>query len=200
MNTEFSRGVAGYAVVAAAVVGTLALKALIPFLGEAHPFVLLPVATLIAAWYGGLGPGIVATIATALGTDVLFLPPAEFGVDTDVVGLLAVLAEGLLISWITVGLRHARVRADAEAVAAEQARREAALALQMREELITLWSSKLKGPLSDFSTIVEEARIAHRGADHSRTGLALQQLAATAALMRRTAEHWGDRAKPEDER
>lgn len=186
----------GYAVAALAVAFTLAVKLLIPFLGEQHPFVLLPAAVVIAAWYGGFGPGIAATIASAIGTDTFFIPPPEFGVDTDVIGLLALIAEGALISWITVGLRRARRRAREEALAAEQARREAALALHLREELIELWTAKLRGPLSDFSTTVDQARLAHRGGDHAQTDLALEQLRANAALMRRTVEHWDERGRP----
>lgn len=184
---------AGYGVAAVAVVTTLALKFLVPFLGDPHPFVLLPVAILVAAWYGGFGPGIAATVASAIGTDVLFIYPPEIGVNTDVVGLLALVAEGVLITWITVALREARLRAKAEAYAADQARSEAALALNMREELMTLWTSKLRGPLSDFTTTVDEARIAHGGGDQERTGVALEQLRKNAALMRRTVNHWDER-------
>src|SRR5687767_6279535 len=129
MSAQTLRTATGYGVAAVAVVTTLALKFLMPFLGELHPFVLLPVAILISAWYGGFGPGIAATFASAIGTDVLFIYPAELGVNTDVVGLLALVAEGVLITWITVGLREAQLRANAEAYAADQARREAALAL-----------------------------------------------------------------------
>ena len=163
-----------YGVAVVAVVVTLALKTLTPLLGELHPLVLLPVGIAVAAWYGGLGPGIAATIGSVIGTDLLFIPPIELGVNTD------------------VAARHARAPRPA-ALAADRERREAALALQMREELITLWTAKLRGPLSDVATTVDAARSAHRQSDHVRVGLALEHLQAGAGLMRRTVEHWHER-------
>jgi hypothetical protein len=115
------------------------------------------------------------------------------GVNIDVAGLLALLIEGVLISWITVALRHAREHAQKAALASDQARREAALALQLREELMTLWAAKLRGPLSDFATTVDEAWLAHRERDYGRVGVALEQLHASAGLMRRTVDHWHER-------
>ena len=187
------RVAARYGVAVVAVVVTLALKTLTPLVGELHPLVLLPLGIAVAAWYGGLGPGIAATIGSVIGTDVLFIPPTEFGVSTDVVGLLALAIEGAFISWITVGLRQARETAQAAALAADRDRREAALALEMREELITLWTAKLRGPLSDFATTVDAARAAHLQNDHVRVGLVLEHLHAAAGLMRRTVEHWHER-------
>lgn len=186
-----------YVVAVLAVVVTLALKTLFPVVGELHPFVLLPVGIVVAAWYGGLGPGIAATIGFVIGTDLFFIPPIELGVNTDVAGLLALVVEGVILSWITVGLRHGRDRAHAAALAADQASREAALGLHMREELMTLWAAKLRGPLSDFVTTIDEGRSAHRERDYARIGLALEQLRTSAGLMRRTIEHWQEREERE---
>lgn len=98
---------------------------------------------------------------------------SRIGVDTDIPGLLTLIVEGLLITWITVELRRARWHARTEAIMADHERREAMLALATREELIGLWTAKLRGPLSDFATMVDEARLAHSSGDHARTGLAL---------------------------
>ena len=43
------------------------------------PFSFFTVATLIAAWYGGLGPGMLAAIAGLLIGDYFFLPRHEAG-------------------------------------------------------------------------------------------------------------------------
>lgn len=190
------RTLSGYGVAVVTVMATLGLKALTPLLGEAHPFVLLPIAIIIPAWYGGLGPGIAATVACVIGTDFFFIRPPEFGVETDTVGLVALFGEGVVISWITDALHQARRAERASAVAADQARREAALALHMREELLTLWTAKLRGPVSDFTTTVEAAWLAHRDGDVKQAGLALEQLHSSAQLMRRTVEHWDDREIP----
>jgi len=184
----------GYGLAAATVIATLGLKAVIPLLGDAHPFVLLPIAVVIPAWYAGIGPAIGATLLCVIGVDYLFLPPADFGVDTDATGLLALLAEGLAISWLTSSLRDARQSAQRLAIDADRARREAALALAMREEILSLWTVRLRGPLSDFTTAVEAARIAHRDGDRTQTALALEQLQSSAEVMRRSVDHWDERS------
>ncbi len=43
------------------------------------PFAFFIPATLIAAWYGGLGPGFLAAVAGLLLGDFFFLPPHEAG-------------------------------------------------------------------------------------------------------------------------
>jgi hypothetical protein len=63
----------------------------------------------------------------------------------------------------------------------------------MREEILSVRATKLHGPLGDFTTAVEAARMAHRSGDHRQTGLALDQLHSSAQLMRRTLEHWDER-------
>ena len=62
--------------VAAAAVGLAVLASLwlVPFT-YSTPFLLFYPAVLLAAWFGGLGPGLVATIAAALAANYFFLPP-----------------------------------------------------------------------------------------------------------------------------
>ncbi len=43
------------------------------------PFSFFTTATLIAAWYGGLGPGMLAALAGLLLGDYFFLPPHQSG-------------------------------------------------------------------------------------------------------------------------
>jgi K+-sensing histidine kinase KdpD len=43
------------------------------------PFSFFTSATLIAAWYGGLGPGLLAALAGLLLGDLFFLPPRQEG-------------------------------------------------------------------------------------------------------------------------
>ena len=181
----------GLAIVASMV--TLGLKVSVPFLGEGRPFVLLAVPIILAAWYGGFGPAVVATLVCVVGVDLFFIPSPGWGVDGYPIGLLALVLEGLVISWITVELKEARVRADASAKAADEARREAALALHMREEIMTFWAAKLEGPISDFSTAVDAARIAQPSGDHTATATAHEQLQGSAELMKRTVSHWQQR-------
>ena len=189
-----SRTMAGYGFALVAVVVTLGLKNVVPFLGEAHPFVLVPVAIVISAWYGGLGPAIAATVASVIGTDVFFISAPGPGIDGYPIGLVALLVEGLVISAVTVQLWDARERAHMAAALADEERREAALALHMREEIMAFWATKLHGPISDFTTTIEAARMALRDGDPQATKIALDQLQSSADLMRRTIDRWRDPA------
>jgi two-component system, LuxR family, sensor kinase FixL len=94
------------AVVAAAVGVRLALQ---PLLGSAVPYVQFFAAILLAAWFGGFGPGALATGLAALIAMDLFLPPAGLAVSGagDWLSLLLFVGTGLAISWINHRLRYA---------------------------------------------------------------------------------------------
>src|ERR687886_1589703 len=67
-------GVAGLAVGLALVLQLL----LVPWFGadpDASPFIAFLAAVIIAAWFGGLGPGLVATTLSALTNNYFFLSP-----------------------------------------------------------------------------------------------------------------------------
>jgi PAS domain S-box-containing protein len=68
-------------------------------------------AILIAAWYGGLGPGTLATVLSALAATYFFLPPPGLAVGgvPDVMSLGFFVATGLTISWLKHQLRAAAV-------------------------------------------------------------------------------------------
>jgi PAS domain S-box-containing protein len=68
-------------------------------------------AILIAAWYGGLGPGTLATVLSALAAMYFFLPPPGLAVGgvPDVMSLGFFAATGLGISWLKHQLRAAAV-------------------------------------------------------------------------------------------
>src|SRR5690242_21559222 len=73
-----------YGVAVAAVAVALLLKALLSsVLNVDIPFLLFFATVALSAWYGGLGPGLLATALAALSIDYLLLPPFnEFGNDT----------------------------------------------------------------------------------------------------------------------
>lgn len=104
----------GAAVVAVAL--ALALKILIdPLILQDTPFLLVFAAIMLAAWYGGLGPGLVATALAALITDYFFLHPqySFSGPSLEAVPLLVFLLEGALVSTLTTALHSAKGRAEA---------------------------------------------------------------------------------------
>ena len=106
-RTWFSYAVA-LAVTAAAAVVRLALS---PLLGEDLPYLTFFAAVVIAARYGGLRPGLLATLASGATAFYLFVAPAlqargpRWG---DVVGLLLFGAIGWLMSDISSRLQGAR--------------------------------------------------------------------------------------------
>lgn len=187
----------GYGVALAAVALALAIKVLFDELGTDHPFVLLPAAVIVAAWYGGRGPGLLASVIVAVGADVLFLPPAGLGVlRDDLFPLVALVAEAVLIVEITVRLHKTRELARREAASAEQARREASFALQMREELLSFLSTKLNRPLLGMVDGLISARSAVERDESTRAIAALDGLATEAQMLQRTTEHWVAEADP----
>src|ERR687898_2854233 len=104
----------GVATLAVGVV-VLAKVLLAPVLPEQSPFLLLAGAVVVGAWFGGLGPGVLATVLGALAADYFFLPPlnafTEPGPNT--LPLLLFTLQGLVISALTEALHTARSRAEA---------------------------------------------------------------------------------------
>lgn len=95
----------------------LLLKLLIdPFIREESPFLLFLIAVMVSAWYGGLGPGLLATVLSALVSDYVFLVP-HYGFLGYTLGQTVELGlfifEGLVISALTVALHSAKSQAEA---------------------------------------------------------------------------------------
>jgi len=180
-----------YVVALSVVAIALALKYPFSNLGTDHPFLLLPAAVILATWYGGRGPGLVATIVGAVGADVLFLPPVGLGTSpAELIALAVLIGEGLLIVSVTDALRAARVKAQHEATEADRARRSASLALQMREELLRLLTQKLAGPLAHMTVAAQRARDALRAGDGETASASVGALLDDVELLQRTAERW----------
>jgi len=187
-----------YVVALVVVAVALALKYPFSNLGSDHPFLLLPGAVIVATWYGGRGPGILATIIAAVGADVLYIPPLGLGIQEpgELVALLVLIGEGLLVVAVTSALRTARVTAEREASEADRARRSASLALQMREDLLRLWTQKLAGPLAHMVVATQRARDALRAGDGESASASLDALVDDVGLLQRTAERWIEEGPP----
>ena len=107
-----------YGVAVLAVGLALLLKVLLdPLIMQETPFLLVFSAIMVAAWYGGLGPGLLATALGATFTDYFFLhPTGSFtrpGLES--VPLLTFVLEGALICFLVGALRAARRRAETSA-------------------------------------------------------------------------------------
>jgi PAS domain S-box-containing protein len=107
-----------YGVAVLAVGVALGLKLLLdPLITDQSPFLLLAGAVVVGAWFGGLGPGLLATALGALGADYFFLPPegSFTGLAVAFWPLLLFTLQGILISSLVEALRSARKRAEQSA-------------------------------------------------------------------------------------
>jgi len=113
-----------YGIAAASVAVVLGFHLFLDSLfGHYNLFLLIPGAAMlcasimISAWYGGLGPGIVATALSALIADYHFAYPIHSfaGLSLESTPLVAYGLEGIFISTLVVTLRYAWGRAEASA-------------------------------------------------------------------------------------
>jgi K+-sensing histidine kinase KdpD len=83
---------------------------------QESPFSLFLAAVAVSAWYGGLGPGLLATVLGGLICSTFFLPPfasPTVATITSAVRLVLFLLVAVLISSLSATLREARYRAEA---------------------------------------------------------------------------------------
>lgn len=124
-----------YGVAAGAVTLALLIKLLLePVIVQETPFLLVFAAVIVSAWYGGLGPGLLATVTAGLATDYFFLSPSALfsgAPGLEAVPFILYMLEGLLITGIVVGLRSARQEAEISMLEA-QAHQEGLLQSEQR--------------------------------------------------------------------
>jgi signal transduction histidine kinase/CheY-like chemotaxis protein len=113
-----------------------------PLLGGGVPFLFFFPAIVAASWYGGLGPGLLATALSTLTADYLFLPPVySFGLPNLASGVQAALfaAIGVFISLLNERLHGARRAAQSAALEIlrreEELRRARSVASESEERL-----------------------------------------------------------------
>ena len=111
-----------YGVAALAVALALLLKLLLePVIVQETPFLLVFAAIMVSAWYGGVGPGLAATVVAALITDYFFLPPIGFsGLGLEAMPMVVFVLEGALVSLVVTALRSARYRAETSTLEAQR--------------------------------------------------------------------------------
>jgi two-component system CheB/CheR fusion protein len=108
-----------------------------PVIGAEIPFLFLWPAVFVCAWFGGYGPGMLATALAACGAALLFFsPPGSFGLPQvpDLVGLLLFLLLGSCISLVTDSLVHAH--------------RNLAEAARRKDEFLAMLGHELRNPLA----------------------------------------------------
>src|SRR5262249_40214956 len=89
------------------------------------PFLLFFVAVMAAAWFGGMGPGLLATGLAALSNSYFFLRPFNaFGlVAPGVSQLILFTFEAVCVCYFCVGLQAARMRVERRAKEARELER-----------------------------------------------------------------------------
>ncbi|HEY3108807.1 MAG TPA: PAS domain S-box protein [Chloroflexota bacterium] len=113
----------GYAVAAAASAVAVYLSFLLDRPLDGHPFPILLSAVMLSAWFGGLGPGMLATAVGILVVDYYFeVPLYSLAINSwgTLIRLLVFVAAALLISSLSAQLRAAERAAAAGRAAAEQ--------------------------------------------------------------------------------
>ena len=123
-----------YAVAMAAVLLAFgARSSLDATLGERLPFQIFYLSTIIAAWYGGLGPGLFSVVLGFLLGDWFFFSPGQilgFGTSADVPPVAAYFAVGLAITGFGYLVRTEQGRLEAEEAAYKRAHERTAAILE----------------------------------------------------------------------
>jgi len=86
------------------------------------PFLFFTPAVMIAAWYGGTGPGLLATLVSVAVADYfLLLPRGRFSYSNgDIPNIMVFMLVGAQISWLSGALYRSKRRAEADAESARQ--------------------------------------------------------------------------------
>ena len=117
--------------------------ALADVLGDVAPFLPFILAVMIAAWYGGWKPGLLATLLSALTSVYLFVPPySSFRIVNvkEGAGLAVFLINAFAICWLCETLHTARRRLEAEQETRRSSEEREGARLQAKEaelELVT---------------------------------------------------------------
>ena len=114
----------------------------------------LSASVMVSAWYGGLGPGLLATALAAGIIDYFFLYPvgAFSGLSIEATLLVAFVLEGMLISSLAAALRFARSRAEESASEARSNEKRYQAVVQQAAEGILLVDVSTKRVLETNTT------------------------------------------------
>ncbi len=123
------RHVFSYGLAVLSIVLTVVLKLSIErLLGNGPPLILFVLPVAVTAWYGGLGPGLVATTLSVFASNACLFPPLgslHIFSPNEVFRLVLFVAEGVLLSGFMGQLHAARRSVEARVLLLEERARQA---------------------------------------------------------------------------
>jgi len=139
-----------YGLAVAVVVIAAALRvAITPVFGDRNELLFFYPAIMVAAWFGGLGPGLISTGFSAATAAYLFLEPRRTLLLThasDRLALVLFVAVGCVIAALNDNLHRGVLREQEARRASEQARGEAAAANRSKDFFLAAVSHDLRAP------------------------------------------------------
>ena len=139
----------GYIAAVAAVAAALLLTVLIPPIRGESPTALFFAAVMVSSWYGGLGPGLLATALAAWAIDYFIMPP----VYALVLGLGDVvrIAVFVLVALLINSLNEARRQLER---ALRRRAEELAEADRRKDEFLAMLAHELRNPLAPIRNAI----------------------------------------------
>jgi signal transduction histidine kinase len=153
-----------YSVVPLVVALALACRWLL--LGGEMPFLLLWPAVMVCAWFGGFGPGLLATaLSAAVAACLFFEPPHWFALTKpeDWVGVALFMLLGSAISLLCERLRRAQQKGEQYAEDLRRRADELAQADQRKNEFVSQLAHELRNPLAPIHNAVQVLKVLGAG-------------------------------------
>jgi K+-sensing histidine kinase KdpD len=143
----------GYVVgVIAVAAATIVQHLLWPHIPPSPQLLFYP-AVLVAARYGGFGPGALTVLLSCFAMSYWFLPPVGqlvIGSPEDALELAIFAAMGLTVAALTAGMRQATARSRAAFAKTDEALARLDAAYRAREEMLAVVSHDLRTPLGSI--------------------------------------------------
>jgi signal transduction histidine kinase len=143
----------GIAVVATAL-AVLVRDLLMPLWGYGLPFLTFYPAVMIASWYGGLGPGLVATSLSTFAALHFFISPARPGhvQFPDILALFLFTLINMLIASLSEKLHQAIRSAETDTALLRQSEEQMRQAEQRKDEFLAILGHELRSPLNNLAS------------------------------------------------
>jgi signal transduction histidine kinase len=153
----FKSAMSRYIIAAVAVVVATLLRSVLHSLGDSGISPLYFAAVLFSAWYGGMGPGIVATGLSGIATAYLLMPTTTSaeGVRDTILRVLVFTIVAVLTSSLHAALKRAAEASRAAAEASSRAKEAAEEASAAKSRFVAMVSHELRAPLVPVAMVIE---------------------------------------------